>query len=85
MNINNWMHLFRPNSPSAQAGAEGCYEHYSRSTGAGSGNATSGKLALENYLPGFGPDGEIKAGTPDMTPVFISVVVIAIAYFIWKS
>jgi hypothetical protein len=41
-------------------------------------------LALERFLPSTKPQ-EVQAERPNMTPVFISVVVIAIAYFIWKS
>jgi hypothetical protein len=43
------------------------------------------ELQEPKYLTKTNPEEEVQAERPNMAPVFISVVVIAIAYFIWKS
>jgi|GEM_PF-5225890 len=94
MNINSWNHFFEPNSPSAQEGAEACFDHYARSSGSGTvKNKNTTRSNLEEsvrYVPDGNPFSNMPSageatGTPDLKPVALAVLVLVAAYFIWKG
>lgn len=86
LNLNNWNHLFNPNSQSALAGAEACLDHYSRRSGAPINIATIGPKNPKSKMVMYA-DGSTKelTGLPDMKPVLLLAALGLIIYAIWQA
>lgn len=60
LNINNWNHLFSPNSASAQEGAMRCFDHWARTGPAGRIRRVGAATSLIRY-----PDASIQVVDPN--------------------
>ena len=72
VNLNNWRHLFNPNSASAQAGALACFDHWNRTAPNASGIIETTRSGLDDARAGGGNCGTIEcnewAKTTEVTP-----------------